>query len=174
MSGRTLVLSGVLLAVLCAAAPAAAFIGLPGAGLRAPSATLVVSRERRAHKAKTKKAETPKKAEPQKPAPAPPPPPYEPQLLRLSEILGGLSFLRDLCGEGDGADWRDKMSALLEAEAPEAGAQRQKLQAAFNRGFRGYELTYSHCTPNARTATARYLDEASRLARDISYRYGNP
>ena len=33
----------------------------------------------------------------------PPPPIYEDKLLRLSEILGALSFLRDLCGEADGA-----------------------------------------------------------------------
>ena len=37
------------------------------------------------------------------PAAEGPPPPYEPQLLRLSEILGALSYLRDLCGAGG---WR--------------------------------------------------------------------
>jgi uncharacterized protein (TIGR02301 family) len=46
--------------------------------------------------------------------------------------------------------------------------------ASFNRGFRGYELTYRSCTPNAQTAISRYLAEASRLTRDITYRYGNP
>ena len=33
------------------------------------------------------------------PAPEPPPPIYDEKLLRLSEILGSLAFLRDLCGE---------------------------------------------------------------------------
>jgi len=102
-----------------------------------------------------------------------PPPPYEPQMTRLTEILGALSFLRDLCGDGDGEEWRGKMSTLLNAEAP-SGARRQKLTAAFNRGFRGYELTYRACTPNARLVISRYLDEASRLSREIAYRYGNP
>lgn len=115
------------------------------------------------------------------PAPPPPaaaveapPPPYEPQMLRLAEILGSLSFLSDLCTKGDGDDWRDKMASLLQAEAPDAGARRQKLTASFNRGFRGYELTYYSCTANAHVAMERYFDEASRLSRDISYRYGNP
>lgn len=102
-----------------------------------------------------------------------PPPPYEGQLVRLSELLGALAFLRDLCAEKDGDEWRDKMSALIEAEA-QNGPRREKYVAAFNRGFRGYELTYRSCTANARGATARYLDEAAAISRDVSYRFGSP
>jgi uncharacterized protein (TIGR02301 family) len=102
-----------------------------------------------------------------------PPPPYQGQLVRLSEVLGALTYLRDLCPGKDGADWREKMSALLQAEAPE-GPRREAYVAAFNRGFHGYELTYRACTENARGATARFLDEAAKISRDVSYRYGNP
>jgi len=102
-----------------------------------------------------------------------PPPPYETQMTRLTEVLGALSFLRDLCGAGDGEDWRVKMSALLDAEAPN-GLRREKFIASFNRGFRGYELAYRACTPNAKIAISRYLDEAERISRDITYRYGSP
>ena len=102
-----------------------------------------------------------------------PPAPYDPQMSRLAEILGALSYLRDVCGGKDGDDWRNKMAALLNADAP-SGARRQKLTASFNRGFRGYELTYRACTPNARLAITRYLDEAAQLSHEISYRYGNP
>jgi uncharacterized protein (TIGR02301 family) len=102
-----------------------------------------------------------------------PPPPYEGQMLRLAEVLGALSYLRDLCGRKDGEDWREKMSALLDAEAPD-GSRRETLTGAFNRGFRGFELTYRVCTPNAEVVTARYLDEAGRISRDITYRYGAP
>jgi uncharacterized protein (TIGR02301 family) len=127
-------------------------------------------------KAKKPVAKAAKPGEPSKAA-APggeaPPPPYEAQLMRLTEALGALAFLRDLCGDGDGEDWRGKMSALLDAEAP-AGPRREKLIASFNRGFRGFETSYRACTPNAKAAIARYLDEASRLTRDIAYRYGSP
>lgn len=102
-----------------------------------------------------------------------PPPPYEGQLMRLSEVIGALAFLRDLCGEKDGEEWRDKMSALLDADAP-SGSRREKYVSAFNRGFRGYELTYRVCTPNAKAATSRYLDEAGRISRDLTYRFGSP
>ncbi len=105
------------------------------------------------------------------PSPDGPPAPYEPQALRLSEMIGALAYLRDLCGAGDGDDWRNKMTALLAAEAP-TGARHDKYVAAFNHGFRGYELTYRTCTPNARAAITRYLDEAGRLTEDITYRYG--
>lgn len=95
---------------------------------------------------------------------------YESQLLRLSEIMGALAYLRDLCGDGDGAEYRARMAALLDAEgtAPE---RREKLAGAYNRGYRGYETTYGQCTPNARAAIARFVTEGGRLARDISDRY---
>ncbi len=116
----------------------------------------------------------PKKQETPPPPPSePPPPPYDAQLMRLGEVLGGLSFLRDLCGDGDGDDWRGKMAQLRDATAP-SGARRQKLTAAFNHGFRGYELTYRSCTPNARQIISRYLEEAEKLSRDVVSRYGNP
>src|SRR3954464_15367925 len=57
-------------------------------------------------------------------APAPPPPPvqgvpYDADLLRLTEIMGALHFLVQLC-EGEGASqWRDQMAALLDAEQPD-------------------------------------------------------
>ncbi len=65
------------------------------------------------------------------------------------------------------------MAQLRDADAP-SGARRQRLTAAFNRGFRSYELTYRVCTPNARLMIARYLDEAENLSRDVASRYGNP
>ena len=103
----------------------------------------------------------------------PPPAPYDTQIQRLAEVLGGLSFLRDLCGEGDGDDWRGKIAQLRDADAA-AGPRRQRLTAAFNRGFCGYELTYRACTPNARMVIARYLDEAESLSHEVASRYGNP
>ena len=112
------------------------------------------------------------------PAPAPEPPllpeapapPYEPQLLRLAEIMGALAFLRDLCGEADSADWNQKMKALLDSEA-KTDTRRERLAGAYNRGFRGYEVTYRSCTPAAQTIISRFLDEGGRIARDISNRF---
>ena len=110
-------------------------------------------------------------AEQPAPPPAEPPPPYEPQLLRLAEVIGALSYLRDLCGAGDGATFRAKFASLLETEG-NTPARKETLAGAFNRGFRDYELTYRACTPTAQEIVARFLDEAGRIARDVANRYG--
>jgi uncharacterized protein (TIGR02301 family) len=102
---------------------------------------------------------------------AEPPPPYEPQLLRLSEIMGALAFLRDLCGAHDADAFRAKMSALLSVEA-KSEERKERLAGAYNRGFHDYELTYRACTPAAHEIVARFLDEAARIAKDLANRYG--
>jgi uncharacterized protein (TIGR02301 family) len=105
------------------------------------------------------------------PAPVETPPPYEPQLLRLSELMGALYYLRDLCHAGDGAEFRDKMAGLLEAEA-HGEARKATLAGAFNKGLRDYALTYRTCNGTAQDVIARFLDESGRIARDIAGRYG--
>lgn len=102
----------------------------------------------------------------------PPPPPYEPQLLRLSEILGALTFLRDLCGQGDGKDYRGRMNALLEAEANSV-ARKERLAGAYNRGYLGFSRTYRTCTASANLAIERYIVEGAKLSRAITSRYGS-
>ena len=97
--------------------------------------------------------------------------PFEADLMRLSEILGALHYLRNLCGES-GQDWRARMEALLEAENPDE-ARRARLTASFNRGYRGFETTYTACTSSALTAIARYMKEGEALSRDTATRYGN-
>jgi uncharacterized protein (TIGR02301 family) len=105
------------------------------------------------------------------PVPSEPAPPiYEAQLLRLSEILGSLSFLRDLCGEPDGSAWRDEMSALLAAEHP-GPERRSRLIGKFNHGFETFNAVYRSCTPSARLAISRYLAEGEALSADVRSRY---
>jgi len=105
------------------------------------------------------------------PAPAAGPPAYTGQLARLAEIFGALTYLRDLCGAGDGVKFRDRMAKLIEAEAA-APESRDSLAGAFNRGFGDYELTYRRCTGSARETIENYLAESSRIAREVATRYG--
>ncbi|WP_342360072.1 TIGR02301 family protein [Terrarubrum flagellatum] len=108
---------------------------------------------------------------PTQPAPEPDlAPPYEPQLLRLAEIIGALSFLRDLCGMKDGEAWRAKMAALVATEGvtPE---RKERLAGAFNRGFRGYQQTYRACTPPAALTIDRFVDEGGKLSRELANRF---
>ena len=98
--------------------------------------------------------------------------PYESELQRLSEILGALHYLRDVCGAKEGQAWRNEMQALLDAEAP-SGERRERLTASFNRGYRGFQQSYRACTPAADFAIRRYLEEGAKIARDITARYAN-
>ena len=110
-------------------------------------------------------------------APAQPSPrteaaPYDHDLLRLSEILGALHFLRGICGSNEGQKWRNEARALIDAEAP-AGDRHDQMVASFNRGYRGFQQSYRSCTPAAGVVIRRYLDEGAKIARDITARYAN-
>jgi uncharacterized protein (TIGR02301 family) len=100
------------------------------------------------------------------------PAPYDRDLQRLAEIMGALHYLRAICGANEGQLWRNEMQALVDAEAP-AGERRDRIVASFNRGYRGFQQTYRSCTPAAGVAVKRFLDEGSKITRDITARYAN-
>ena len=98
-------------------------------------------------------------------------PPYQAKIERLAELMGTLTYLRDLCVPGDGAVWRGKMEDLLSAEGS-TPARRDRLAGAFNRGFDGYRLSHRKCSPTAETIIDRALAEGSRIAHEVSSRFG--
>lgn len=83
--------------------------------------------------------------------------------MRLSEILGAVHYLRELCGANDGQLWRDKMRELMDAEGASA-LRRARLSRSFNQGYRSYSRTYNSCTPTAQTAISRFMGEGAQLA----------
>jgi uncharacterized protein (TIGR02301 family) len=105
------------------------------------------------------------------PAPEPPPPPYEPQLLKLAEIMGSLAYLRTLCAGKEAQDWRARMAALIEAEG-RTPQRRERLTSAYNRGFRANSLTHRACTDGSQEASSRLASEGERLSRALAGRYG--
>lgn len=110
------------------------------------------------------------------PAPAPPvetetAPPYEPQLLKLAEIMGSLAYLRTLCAAREAQGWRERMAALLEAEG-RSPLRRERLTGAYNRGFRAYSATHRSCTDGSQEASGRLAGEGEKLARALAGRFG--
>jgi uncharacterized protein (TIGR02301 family) len=100
------------------------------------------------------------------------PPAYDAEMMRLSEVLGSLHYLRELCGAKEGSLWRDQMEALLAAEEP-TPLRQQMMVANFNRGYRGFQEIYRECTPMAAEAANRYLKQGVRLSAEIPSRFGN-
>ena len=98
--------------------------------------------------------------------------PFDGNLQRLAEILGALHYLRNICGANEGLKWRNEMQSLVDAETP-GGDRRAKMIASFNRGYRGYQQTYRSCTPAADLVIRRYLEEGSKIAREMTARYAN-
>ena len=100
------------------------------------------------------------------------PAPFDGNLQRLAEIMGALHYLRALCGANEGPKWRNEIQALIEAEAP-SGDRRARMVASFNRGYRVFQQNYRTCTPAADLVIRRYLEEGSKIARDVTARYAN-
>jgi uncharacterized protein (TIGR02301 family) len=98
--------------------------------------------------------------------------PFDGDLQRLAEILGTLHYLRGICGSNEGAKWRNEMQALIDAETP-SGDRRARMIAGFNRGYNGFQQTYRTCTPAAVVAIRRYVEEGSKISRDLTARYAN-
>ena len=99
------------------------------------------------------------------------PPAYDAQMMRLSEILGALHYLRELCDAKEGQLWRGQMEELIAKEEPTV-ERRSQMIARFNQGFRGFRETYRECTPAAVEANNRYLKEGAKLALEIPSRFG--
>src|ERR1700693_6210425 len=95
--------------------------------------------------------------------------PFDGDLQRLAEILGTLHYLRGICGTNEGPKWRNEMQALIDAETP-SGERRARIIAGFNRGYNGFQQTSRTCTPAASVAIRRYIDEGSKISRDLTAR----
>jgi uncharacterized protein (TIGR02301 family) len=100
------------------------------------------------------------------------PAPFDADLQRLAEVLGTLHYLRGICGTNEGSKWRNEMQALIDAETP-TGDRRTRMIAGFNRGYNGFQQTYRTCTPAASVAIRRYIEEGSKISRDLTARYAN-
>ena len=93
--------------------------------------------------------------------------PYDERLMRLSEILGAVHYLRELCGANEGQTWRKRMEELIEGEG-NASLRRAQLTSRFNNGYRSYSRTYQTCTPSAQTAVSRFLAEGAEIANELA------
>ena len=97
---------------------------------------------------------------------------YEADLMKLSETLGALHYLRPLCGGSEQGQWRTEMQTLIDAAELPAD-KRALLVTSFNRGYLAHERAYRTCTPAARLVADRFLEMGTRLSREIVQRYRN-
>ena len=89
--------------------------------------------------------------------------PYDDRLFRLSEILGAVHYLRELCGAEEGQQWRERMAELVQSEGSTA-LRKAKLTRSFNKGYQSYSRTYNTCSPSAQSAINRFIAEGATIA----------
>lgn len=92
--------------------------------------------------------------------------PYDANLLRLSEILGVVHYLRALCGIDDQLLWRKKMEDLIRAEGGTV-SRKLKLTKSFNKGYKSFQRTYRLCTPSAKVAIDHFLEEGIEISEKL-------
>ena len=105
------------------------------------------------------------------PVQAEPAAPYDADFERLATILGSLHYLRNLCGE-TGNRFRDEMETLVVADQT-TGPRRERMIAAFNRGYRSFASVHTTCTPIATEAAERYAEEGTALTDAMVVRFKN-
>ncbi|MEM1307587.1 MAG: TIGR02301 family protein [Pseudomonadota bacterium] len=88
--------------------------------------------------------------------------PYDTELFRLAENLGGIHYLGALCGRADGQSWRMHMQQLIDSEGSTA-LRRALLARRFNQGYRNYSRTYRTCSETAKAALSRFIGDAQVL-----------
>lgn len=98
--------------------------------------------------------------------------PYEQKLLRLSEVLGAMHHLRNICGAREGQLWRDQMIRMLDAEAP-SPARRAKLVRQFNKGYRFHQKSFQTCTDSAYIESQKFATEGRQLSQALALERAN-
>jgi uncharacterized protein (TIGR02301 family) len=99
------------------------------------------------------------------------PTPYDPDLLRLSEILGALSYLEKLCESPQSPLWRDRMEALIKAQRMSEDDRRRYVDV-FNRGFRTFAAVHRTCSDQTRFVISTYFEEGTRITARLEERFG--
>jgi uncharacterized protein (TIGR02301 family) len=101
-------------------------------------------------------------------APASADPRARADLSRLAEVLGGAHYLRITCQGRSDQRWRALMVSLLDREGTPGDPKREDLIAAFNKGYRSYELRFSGCSEAALAQEADLRQRGEALARNLA------
>jgi uncharacterized protein (TIGR02301 family) len=94
--------------------------------------------------------------------------PYDERLMRLSELLGAVHYLRELCGANDGQLWRERMRELIDADGAGSALRRSRLTKSFNNGYRSFRRSYQTCSPTAQATLNKFMTEGLELSDSLT------
>lgn len=88
------------------------------------------------------------------------------RLMRLSELLGELHYVRSLCDPQNPSFWRDRMNEMIRLEKPPI-QQRNDMIGQFNTGYNEAKAQFTTCTDQARSLSEAAAREGEGLARQL-------
>lgn len=94
-------------------------------------------------------------------------PRYERNLLRLSEILGAMHHLQQVCGKHDDQNWRNQMMEVMKVERVK-GDKKQRLTDTFNRSYMQHQELFTSCTQAADRYIDAFVGEGTELTEWLS------
>ncbi|MEN2495260.1 MAG: hypothetical protein TECD_01181 [Hyphomicrobiaceae bacterium hypho_1] len=95
---------------------------------------------------------------------------YDQKLYRLSELLGAIHYLRELCASNDGQKWRRNMQELINAEGTSSN-RKEIMSHQFNRGYRSLSKIYPHCTNQAKKTINDFIKDSIKTTDDLIVLY---
>ena len=84
-------------------------------------------------------------------------------LTELAYVLGQSHALRQVCMGPEDQFWRERMSKLVQTEAPDPQFD-TRLRESFNSGFTAAQTQYPSCGPDSRAAETRAAARGRALA----------
>lgn len=92
----------------------------------------------------------------------------EVKILQLSAILGRTHAIHVVCNGRSDQYWRNRMSELLELEAPEEGPWRQTLIERFNTAYEDQQSETQQCDAAAKDAFKGLANDGRRLSEELN------
>lgn len=91
-------------------------------------------------------------------------------LVRLSEILGSLHYLRGNCVRSERNEWQRSFERLLVLQNPSA-ALKKNMNGAFNNAYNYYHRNYPTCDPVAARVARDLARDGERLSKSLLFEY---
>lgn len=94
---------------------------------------------------------------------------YEKKMNRLSEVLGALQFLENLCNKKE-PYWRNYLEQLIKFQQATVEQKTQRIEF-YNYGYQSLKENYTTCTSTALLAEKKYLTELNSAITELLEKY---
>ncbi len=91
----------------------------------------------------------------------------ERRLVKISEVMGALHYLRGACYRPERTQWRSEFDLLLKQYRPSTSL-RNRMNDAFHGAYVYHQRNYAGCTQDTAYRASKMADDGERLARKLA------